>query len=101
MPLLLAVGEGDAVGEGLAAGLGFAAAAFSVAPMGEADGEGLTVFGDVELLAGSQAAANRIESIARRGSAVRLMIFVFEVSISFLPRFTNIEKRGYSCPCVN
>jgi hypothetical protein len=78
-PLALALGEGDAAGEGLAAGLGVAEA---VAPLDEA-GEGLAVFGEVELLAGSQPAANPIEEIVRSRSAVRLIRFIFVVLISF------------------
>ncbi len=67
----------------------FSAGVVSVAPLGEADvdGDGLAVFGEVELLAGSQPAAKTIESIAGSRSAVRLMIAIFEVRISFFASF--------------
>ncbi len=80
----------------------FSAGVVSVAPLGEADdGDGLAVFGEVELLAGSQPAAKTIESMVRSRSAVRLMTFIFGVRISFFPRFRKIEKRGDNCPFAN
>jgi hypothetical protein len=83
-PGALPLGEGDAAAEGLAAGLGLVAGA--VAPLEEA-GEGLAVFGEFELLAGSQPAANRIEEIVRSRSAVRLIRFIFVVLIKFFASF--------------
>jgi len=97
-PGALPLGEGDAAGEGLTAGLGLGAGA--VAPLDEA-GEGLAVFGEFELLAGSQPAANTIEEIVRSRSAVRLIMFIFVVLISFLPRSSKIEKRDHHCPMAN
>ena len=81
----MAAGEGDAAGEGLAAGLDFTAGGASVAPLGAADvdGDGLAVFGEFELTAGSQPAAKAIESIVTSRSALRLMKLIFGVSISF------------------
>lgn len=79
----MALGEGDAAGEGLAAGLGLVAGAVSVAPLGEVDVEGLAAFGEFELLAGSQPAANTIAEIVRSRSAVRLTRFIVGVRISF------------------
>ena len=85
VPLALPAGEGEAAGEGLAAGLDFTAGVVSVGPLGEADvdGDGLAVFGEFELFAGSQPAANPIERTVRSMSAVRLMKFVFGVRINF------------------
>jgi hypothetical protein len=97
-PGALPLGEGEAEGEGLAAGLGLVAGA--VAPLGEA-GEGLAAFGEFELLAGSQAAANTIAEIVRSRSAVRLTMFIVGVLISFLPRSSKIEKRDHHCPMAN
>lgn len=87
--LVLALGEGDAVGEGLAAGLGLVAGALSVATPGDVDGEGPAVAGEFALLAGSaaQPAAKTIENVVRSRSAARLIMFMFVVVISFLPRF--------------
>ncbi len=85
-PGVLALGEGDAAGDGLAAGLGLIAGALDVAlGEGEVAAEGLAVFGEVELSPGSVAhpAANMIEHIGRSRSAVRLMMFMFGVFISF------------------
>jgi hypothetical protein len=98
IPLVLTVGEDDLAGEGLAAGLGFAGVV-SVA-LGEADieGDGLAAFGELELLAGSQAAANTSQSIVRSRSAVRLMMLVFGVRISFLSSFQEDRKARSSLP---
>ena len=100
-PLGLAVGEGEAAGEGLAAGLDLVAGAVRVVSLGEADvdGAGLAVFGEFELLTGSaaQPAANTIEDIVRRITAVRLIMFSFDVVISLLPRSSKIEKRDDDC----
>jgi len=104
-PRPLALGEGDAASAGLAAGLGLLAGALSVAPLGEADvdGDGLAVFGEFELSTGSvaQPAANTIENIVRSRSAVRLIMFMFGVLISFLPRSSKIEERDDNCPAAN
>ena len=101
--MALALGEGDVVGEGVAAGLELVAGAVSVAPLGEADvdGAGLAVFGEFELLAGSQPAANPIETIVISRSAVRLIMFIFGLLIIFLPRSSKIEKRDDDCPTAN
>jgi hypothetical protein len=97
----LALAVGDAVGEGLAAGLGLVAGVVSVAPLGDADVEGLAAFGEFELLTGSQPAAKTIEEIVRSRSAVRLTWFIVGVLISFLPRSSKIEKRDHHCPMAN
>jgi hypothetical protein len=83
--LAFALGEGDASGEGLAAGLGLVAGALSAGPLGEADvlAEGLAVLGEFELLPGSQPAAKTIENVVRSSRAVRPMMFMFGVIISF------------------
>lgn len=83
---VLALGEGDAAGVGLAAGLGLFTGALDVALCeGEVAAGGLALFGEVELSVGSvaQPAANMIEHIVRSRSAVRLMMFMFGVFISF------------------
>ena len=81
----MALGEADAAGEGLAGGLGLFTGVLAVA--GGVDGEGLAL-GVVELLTGSaaQPAANTIDKIVRKRSAVRLIIFMFGVLIFFLVR---------------
>jgi hypothetical protein len=82
----LALGECDAAGEGLAAGLGLFAGALTVAlGEGDVDGEGLAVLEESKLFTGSvaQPAANTIENIVRSRSAVRLIMFMFGVLISF------------------
>jgi hypothetical protein len=93
--LVLALGEGDAAGEGLAAGLALFAGAVPVAPLGEddVDGDEVSVFGEVELLAGSvaQPAANRNEKIVTRRSALRLIKFRFGLLIS-LPRSARLKS---------
>jgi hypothetical protein len=84
--LVFAFGEGDASGEGLAAGLGLVAGALSAGPLREAEvlGEGLGALGEFELLPGSQpAAAKTIENVVRSSRAVRPMMFMFGVIISF------------------
>lgn len=100
MPLFLALGEGEAAGEGLAAGLALFAGAVTVAPLGEGDvdGDEFSVFGEVELLAGSvaQPAANTIANIVRSRSAVRLIMV--GVLISLLPRSNKIVKQDDNCP---
>ena len=93
-PLVLALGEGDAAGEGL--GLGVLAGAPSVAPLGETavDGEGLAVVGEFELSTGSvaQPAANTSEAIVRSSSAVRLIMSMFGVLISFSLISTRLKS---------
>lgn len=82
----MALGEGDATGDGLAAGVGLVAGALDVAfGEGEVAAEGLAVLGEVEFSPGSvaQPAANMIEHIVRSRSAVRPMMFMFGVFISF------------------
>jgi hypothetical protein len=85
VPGVLALGEGDATGEGLAAGLGLVAGALPVTEPGEveADGDGLAIAGEFELLAGSQPAANMIENIVRSASAARLIRLMFVAVITF------------------
>ena len=81
VPGVLLLAEGDAAGEGLAAGLDVLTGA-----LGEgAAAAGLAAAGVFASLAGSeeQPAANAIETIVRRRSAVRLIMFVFEVLITF------------------
>lgn len=96
----LVLTEGDAAGEGLATGLGVLTGAVT---LGEGDAaDGLTV-GVVESLTVSlaQPAANAIETIVRRRSALRLILFMFEVLITFLPRSSKIEKRDDDCSNAN
>lgn len=94
VPDALAFGEGDAAGDGLA-GLEVVAGVFSIAAAGEADGEGLAAAGEFELLAGSvaQPAANTIENIVRSRSAVRLMMLMFAVLISFCLVSARLKAR--------
>jgi hypothetical protein len=83
---VLALGDGEAAGVGLAAGLGLFAGALDVAlGDGAVAAGGLAVLGEVELSPGSvaQPAANMIEHIVRSRSAVRLMMSMFGVFISF------------------
>jgi hypothetical protein len=77
------LGEADAAGKGLAAGLTLFTGALMVA-----DGEGLAVFGEVELFTGSvaQPTANRIDDRVRTNRAMGLILFVFGVLIFFLVR---------------
>lgn len=83
-PGVLVLAEGDAAGEGLATGLGVVTGAVTVT-LGEGDAavDGLAV-GVVESLTVSleQPAAKAIEMIVRRRSAVRLILFIFEVLIT-------------------
>jgi hypothetical protein len=83
-PGVLVLAEGDAAGEGLATGLGVLTGAVTVTP-GEGDAAAGLAVGVVESLTVSlaQPAANAIEVIVRRRSAVRLMIFIFEILITF------------------
>ena len=93
---VLALGEGDAAGVGLAAGLGLFTGALDVAlGAGDVAAAGLAVFGEVELSPGSvaQAAANMIEHIVRSRSAVRLMMFMFGVFISFCLVRARLKSR--------
>lgn len=102
-PGVLAFGEADAAGEGLAAGLALATGTLVVAVC-EGDAEGLAAaFGVFESLVGSaaQPAANAIGTIVRSSTVVRLMMFSFDVLISFLPRSSKIEKRDDDCSTVN
>jgi hypothetical protein len=65
-------------------------------------GEGLALDG-VELASGSvaQPAANRIEDSVSTRIALRLITVMFGVVITFVPRFSKIEKRGDNCPSSN
>lgn len=91
------------MGEGLAAGLGLVAGALPVTVPGEvdADGDGLAMAGEFELLAGSQPAANMIENTVRSASAARLIRLAFAVVITFFPRSSKIEKLDDNCPVTN
>jgi hypothetical protein len=93
--LVFALGESDAAGEGLAAGLALFAGAVPVVPLGEGDvdGDEVSVFGEVELLPGSvaQPAANRIEKVVRRISALRLIKLRFGLLIS-LPHSARLKS---------
>jgi hypothetical protein len=77
----LALGEGDAAGDGLTAGLG----AIFVSPLGEGDGEELTVPGEFDSFVGSlaQPAASRVENIVSTNKVARLIDFKFGVVIIF------------------
>jgi hypothetical protein len=100
----LVLGEADAAGEALAAGLGLVTGALCVAPAGEGDVDGeLAVVGEFELLSGSlvQAAANTIADMVRSRSPMRLIMFTFEVLISFFPHSNKIEKRDDDCLAAN
>ena len=84
MPLLLALGEGDAAAAGLAAGLGFTAGVVVVGAAGVATVAGVGVAaGGVVSGSVAQPAANAIESIIRPSSARRLNKFTFGVVIGF------------------
>lgn len=74
------------MGEGLAVGLGLFTGVLTVA--GDVDGEGLVLFGEVELFTGSvaQPAANTIARIVTNRSAARLIMLMFGVLIFFLVR---------------
>lgn len=86
--LVFAAGDAaDAAGDELAAGLEVVAGMLSVA-LGEGDataGDGLVAVGVVESVTGSvaQPAANASEAIVRSRSAVRLILFIFEILITF------------------
>jgi hypothetical protein len=88
--VFLTTGDGEATGE--AVGLGLVAGVVKVL-LGEAVGEGDDVtVSEVELFAGSQAAANSVNRIVGSSSA-RLIDLVFRLLIRFLPRSNKIEKR--------
>ena len=84
VPGVLVLAEGDAAGEGLATELGVLTGALTV-ELGEGDAAAGLAVGVVASLTGSlaQPAANAIEVIVRRRSAVRLILFIFEVLITF------------------
>ena len=82
----MALGEDDAAGEGLAAGLGLFVVVVTVAlGEGDVDAVGLAAFGVFASLTGSvaQPAANAMEAIVRSRIAVRLIMLMFGVLISF------------------
>ena len=84
MPGVLVLAAGDAAGEGLATGLGVLTGVVTVT-LGEDDAAAGLAVGVVDSLTGSLAhpAANAIETIVRRRRAVRLILFIFEVLITF------------------
>ena len=73
----LALGDVATDGEGLAAGLELVAGvlAASLGAKGDEAVEGVVVFVELELLAGSQATAKMIEDIASSSIAMRLKMF--------------------------
>jgi len=83
-PGVLVLGEGDAAGEGLATVLGVVTGAFTVA-LGDGDAVAGPAVGVVESVTGSlaQPAVNPIETMVSNRSAVRLILFNFEVLITF------------------
>lgn len=79
----MAFAAGDAAGEG-AAGLAVVAGVLTGALVeGVATGEGLAAVGVVDSGSAAQPAANPIGTIVRSRSAVRLILFIFEIFITF------------------
>jgi hypothetical protein len=79
----LVFAAGDAAGEG-AAGLAVVAEVLTVAlGEGDATGEGLAAVGVVDSGSAAQPAANPIGTIVRSRSAVRPILFIFEILITF------------------
>jgi hypothetical protein len=75
--------EGEAAGEALAAGVELVAGMLTVAlGEGDATGEGLVAVGVVDSGSEEQPAANAIETIVRSRSAVRVILFIFEILIA-------------------
>jgi len=89
--VVLAEGDaaGDAAGEGLATVFGVLTGVVTVT-VGEGDAAAGLAIGVVDSLTGSPAhpAAKAMETIVRRRSAVRLILFIFEIVI----RFASFEQ---------
>jgi hypothetical protein len=98
----LVLAAGDAAGEGLATGLGVVTGVVTVT-LGDGDAAAGLAVGVVESLTFSleQPTANAIETVVSRRSAARLILFIFEVVITLLPRSSKIEKRDDDCSNAN
>ena len=78
----LVFAAGDATGEGLAAGLAVIVGVVTVT-VGDGDATGDGLVGVVESGSAAHPAANAIGTIVRSRSAVRLILFIFELLITF------------------
>lgn len=103
---VLVLVEGDAAGgtagEGLATWLGVVTGALTV-ELGEGDAAAGLAVGVVDSLTGSleQPAANEIETIVSRRSTMRLILFIFEVLITFCLVRARLKSRDDDCSNAN